>query len=105
MQKKNILVYYLLFLIIMIASHSRRSFNLKFLSNMKKTFLKSVATGIIGLTLVGGCSMFSKEAAHKCSASGCKAKKDANSCKGKNSCSAAKEAAHKCSANGCKGNK
>ncbi|MFT6106908.1 MAG: hypothetical protein ACJATL_001149 [Rickettsiales bacterium] len=72
---------------------------------MKKTFLKSVATGIIGLTLVGGCSMMSKDAAHKCSASGCKAKKDANSCKGKNTCSAKKEATHSCSANGCKGNK
>lgn len=87
-----------------ITSHLRWSFNLNFLSIMKKTFLKSVATGIIGLTLVGGCSMFSKEAAHKCSASGCKAKKDANSCKANNSCSAKKEA-HKCSANSCKGSK
>jgi hypothetical protein len=71
---------------------------------MKKTFLKSVATGILGLTLVGGCSMFSKEAAHKCSASGCKAKKEANSCKGKNSCSANKCSGKK-EANSCKGEK
>ena len=46
---------------------------------MKKTFLKSVVTGVVGLTLVGGCAIYSKESAHKCSANGCKAKKEASS--------------------------
>ena len=44
---------------------------------MKKTFLKSVATGIVGLTLATGCSMFNKESAHKCSSNTCNAKKEA----------------------------
>ncbi len=57
---------------------------------MKKTFLKSVATGVVGLTLIGGCSMFHKEAAHKCSSNGCKAQKESNGCK-------AKKESHSCS--------
>lgn len=66
---------------------------------MKKSFLKSVATGVVGLTLVSGCSIMHKESAHKCSAKKetttkkeatavetkveahkCTAKKEANSC-------------------------
>ncbi len=43
---------------------------------MKKTFLKSVATGIVGLTLVASCSMFNKESAHKCSSNTCDGKKE-----------------------------
>ncbi len=62
---------------------------------MKKTFLKSVVTGVVGLTLVGGCAIYSKESAHKCSANGCKAKKETSSCSAKkeatSSCSAKKE--------------
>ncbi|MES2677591.1 MAG: hypothetical protein V4612_04685 [Pseudomonadota bacterium] len=57
---------------------------------MKKTFLKSVATGVVGLTLVASCSMFNKETAHKCSSNTCKAKKEANQT------SATKAEAHKC---------
>jgi hypothetical protein len=67
---------------------------------MKKTFLKSIATGVVGLTLIGGCSMFNKEAAHKCSSNGCKAKKEAHSCSAKketSSCKAKKEKSEKCS--------
>lgn len=77
---------------------------------MKKTFLKSVATGIVGITLVGGCSMFNKESVHKCSSNSCNAKKevtetspktDAHKCSAKkeaHKCSAKKATAHKCSA-------
>jgi len=66
---------------------------------MKKTFLKSVATGIVGLTLIGGCSMFSKEAAHSCKSNSCKAKKETNSTKkDTSSCSAKKASTSKCSA-------
>lgn len=69
---------------------------------MKKTFLKSVATGIFSLTLVTGCSMFNKDAAHKCSSNTCKGKKevtDTTATKADaHSCTAKKAAAHKCSA-------
>jgi hypothetical protein len=76
---------------------------------MKKTFLKSIATGVVGLTLIGGCSMFNKEAAHSCKANSCKAKKESHGCSGKkdakastkketSSCSAKKASTHKCSA-------
>jgi hypothetical protein len=65
---------------------------------MKKTFLKSVATGIVGLTLVTSCSVFNKESAHKCSSNSCTAKADSatkdgnHSCNGKKAKKAAKTA-------------
>jgi hypothetical protein len=71
---------------------------------MKKTFLKSITTGIVGLTLVSGCSMFHKEAAHSCNSNSCKGKKesttnDTTSTKKETSgCHAKKDATHKCSA-------
>lgn len=67
---------------------------------MKANFLKSITTGIVGLTLLGGCSHFTKkEDANKCSSknsekNGCKGKKDAHSCSGKkdaHSCKAKKD--------------
>jgi hypothetical protein len=78
---------------------------------MKKTFLKSVVTGIVGLTIVSGCGMMGKKSAHKCSANSCKAKQESHSCKSKkdtNSCRAKKNT-NSCSAksgsNTCKGQK
>jgi len=73
---------------------------------MKMNFLKSVTTGIIGLTLLSGCNHFGKKNdANKCStnkcsgkkneANHCKGKKDTNHCKGKkdsNSCTGKKDA-------------
>ena len=52
--------------------------------NMNKNFLKSVATGIVGLALVASCSSVSK--------------KDSNTCGAKNGCAAKKDEASKCSA-------
>jgi hypothetical protein len=73
---------------------------------MNKNFLKSVATGVMGLSLVASCSMLKKES-HFCGAkNGCAAKKDeANKCSAKkdeaNKCSAKKDEANKCSSNKC----
>lgn len=68
---------------------------------MKKTFLKSVVTGIVGLTIASGCSvMGKKESAHKCSSNSCKAKKESHDCR-------AKKDSHSCKtksrSNTCKG--
>ena len=57
---------------------------------MKKTFLKSILTGVIGLTLVNSCSMFSKDGTHKCSSNACKGKKEVTD--------TTKADTHKCSA-------
>ncbi len=65
---------------------------------MKKTFLKSIATGVVGLTLVSSCSMFNKEAAHECSSNTCKTKKEAADTSATKDASATKAEAHKCSA-------
>lgn len=71
---------------------------------MKKTFLKSITTGIVGLTLVSGCSMFQKEATHSCNSNSCKGKKESTSTtttsekKETSGCNAKKDSAHKCSA-------
>lgn len=64
---------------------------------MKKNFIKSVTVGIVGLSLLGGCTSVK----NFMSKHGCAGK---NSCKGKkaesHNCSA-----NKCSSNGCKGKK
>jgi len=52
---------------------------------MNKNFLKSVAVGIMGLSLVASCSSMNS-------------KKDSNTCGAKNGCAAKKDEAHKCSA-------
>lgn len=61
---------------------------------MKTTFLKSVTAGIVGLTLLSGCSHFGKKDTNKCSGKSAE----------KNKCSG-KKGEHKCSANKCSTNK
>ena len=52
---------------------------------MNKNFLKSVALGVMSLSLAASCSMLG-------------GKKEANNCGAKNGCAAKKDEAHKCSA-------
>ncbi len=61
---------------------------------MKKSFVKSLAAGIIGLSLATSCSMMSGKNSHKC---GGKNSCSANGCKSKKS-----DSSHKCGSNGCK---
>jgi hypothetical protein len=49
---------------------------------MNKNFLKSVAVGVMSLSLVASCSLL---------------KKESNTCGAKNGCAAKKDEAHKCS--------
>ncbi len=43
---------------------------------MNKTFLKSVITGVVGLTLVASCSKAASEkSSHKCASNNCSGKK------------------------------
>lgn len=89
---------------------------------MKKLqFAKSVTAGVLGLTLLSGCSGVAEkmgmnkcagkktEASNSCSSHSCaakKAKESSNSCSS-NSCEAKKEtkSSHSCSSNGCKSSK
>lgn len=82
------------------------------MKNLK--FAKSVAAGILGLTLLSNCSgVMEKMGMNKCagkkkeSANSCSSKKGVNSCSGKkatNSCSA-KKSSNSCSSNGCSSKK
>jgi hypothetical protein len=52
---------------------------------MNKKFLQSVATGVVGLSLVASCAQLGF-------------KKESNTCGAKNGCAASKKESHKCAA-------